>query len=53
MIDQNLEQINLVKTKLATLNKFKELESKKFFNVEIDSSTGLNACGNFESLFRF
>ena len=51
LVDLNLAQINLVKEKINLL-KDQPIDILKRFNIEDNSREGLNACGNFESLFR-
>jgi len=48
-LDPNLDQLDLIKDKIRHLMKPSPPE---LFNIESDNCNGLNACGNFESLFR-
>ncbi|MEE8469424.1 MAG: DUF3419 family protein, partial [Planctomycetota bacterium] len=50
LLDPNPAQLDLVRRKWRSLAT--EDNRRATFNVECDDSTGLNQCGNFESLFR-
>ena len=52
LVDQNPAQIDLVRKKMQLLSCENKSTWKATFNVGDTSSKGLNACGNFESLFR-
>ncbi|MFJ1269083.1 DUF3419 family protein [Legionella lytica] len=52
LVDPNPAQIKLIKEKIITLKNASLEEKKASFNIESDSSLGLNEGGNFESLFR-
>ena len=51
LFDTNPKQIELVQSKLKSLKNFNS-KSYKDFNIGVDSTQGLNSCGEFESLFR-
>ena len=48
VVDPNVAQLKLLNDKRATLS---ASGSRRRFNIESDAPTGLNNCGNFESLF--
>lgn len=50
LLDANAQQIYLVKSKITALKQQSNLSER--FNINNDDPKGLNACGNFESLFR-
>jgi len=52
LFDNNPNQIQLVKEKVENLQKNNHDSFKKLFNIGCDVKTGLNNCGEFESLFR-
>lgn len=52
LVDMNEAQIQLVQRKIHALRTLKEDERKFAFNIGKDNPKGLNACGNFEALFR-
>ena len=52
VVDPNPAQISLLRKKMDTLVEARGAERDRLFNIENDDPTGLNACGNFESLFR-
>ncbi|AWN74676.1 DUF3419 domain-containing protein [Legionella anisa] len=52
LVDPNQAQIKLIQEKMKALEEFSATKKKATFNVENDSSFGLNERGNFESLFR-
>lgn len=52
LVDPNLAQIHLIKEKMSALKESSAIERRAIFNIEKNSLSGLNECGNFESLFR-
>ncbi len=52
VVDANSAQLQLVKQKMDALIRANSQERKRLFNIGCDNQDGLNACGNFESLFR-
>ncbi len=50
LLDANVQQIQLVKSKIAVLKE--QSNHSERFNINNDDPKGLNVCGNFESLFR-
>lgn len=52
VVDPNPAQIGLIQTKIERLQKDSPADRRRSFNIDVDDPKGLNACGNFESLFR-
>ena len=52
LVDSNPAQIALIRQKTKQLSHGSVAERNYAFNIGDDSPAGLNACGNFESLFR-
>lgn len=52
LLEPNINQINLIEKKVKYLQKGNQKQIKKYFNIATENQTGLNQCGNFESLFR-
>jgi S-adenosylmethionine-diacylglycerol 3-amino-3-carboxypropyl transferase len=52
LIDKNPEQLDLVKLKFDKIRCQSPDEFKSLFNIGSSNKTGLNECGNFETLFR-
>ncbi|MBI3632562.1 MAG: DUF3419 family protein [Candidatus Vogelbacteria bacterium] len=51
LVDPNQAQLDLIKRKISAL-KTNGPDFKDIFNIDTDSQSGLNNCGNFESLFK-
>ena len=52
LLDGNAAQLDLVRRKAEALRTSDRQGLRRLFNIEDRSEDGLNACGNFESLFR-
>ena len=52
LLDVNPSQLELIQKKFSHLHSTKGAQFKSDFNIEDSRTSGLNACGNFESLFR-
>jgi hypothetical protein len=51
-IDINAAQLDLLRRKMDAVQLNDPVPRQRLFNIGSDSPDGLNACGNFESLFR-
>ncbi len=52
IVEPNPAQVTLLQNKIVALKELSETKRKLTFNIESSDPHGLNACGNFESLFR-
>lgn len=52
LVDPNPAQLSLIGRKIKALGEKDAAKRKTAFNIGSDAPDGLNACGNFESLFR-
>jgi len=52
LLDPNPTQLQLIKKKIEKLTSLTGEERNKAFGIGFEGDTGLNTCGNFESLFR-
>ncbi len=52
LVDPNPAQIGLIRSKMQALQTAKGTDRDALFNIECADPAALNACGNFESLFR-
>jgi S-adenosylmethionine-diacylglycerol 3-amino-3-carboxypropyl transferase len=52
VVDPNTAQLDLLRRKIAALQTASATERRALFNIGDTNPQGLNACGNFESLFR-
>jgi len=52
LVDANKSQLELIQNKITQLRTSSVDKRKQIFNIGTGDPVGLNACGNFESLFR-